>query len=748
MRNVSLTVLFLISIAFSQNVSISGKVTATGGAAIEGAVVKLFVNAMACTSKADGSYSLGGLVSTIGTATLQQENGVSFRNKAFVFRVSAPVSAQVRLYDLSGRKVATVFSGNLRQGSTSVPFAFGGLSHEMYLVRVAIGETNETYTMVSTSDKNFTLAPTLATRNMLAKAEAVPDWLQASKAGYASSSQQISTLTGVVNITLGALAAPNFGANVKIFDPTMSASTIQSGMNFSTGESSTNRVAWFFKPGNYSVTISVNFYIQAYGLGMSPEDVKITGSVQDVTGEGTGSFWRGAEGFSFTPAGGTDVWGVSQADPFRRNHVKGALNLCTNGASGGFISDCVIDGQISTNCEQQFYLRNSNINGCNSGGIWNMLFQGCNTPPAETYPTGGVTVSPKTPLVREKPYIVFDNTSGTYSVFVPALRTNSQGTTWYNATPAGELLPIDQFYIAQSSTDNATTINAALAQGKNLILTPGIYQVSAPILVQRPNTVVLGLGMATLQPQNGVIPLRTADADGITIANLLIQAGTMDSPALFQVGDSGSVQDHTANPPFVFDLFIRAGGAVAGTAKIGAIFNSNNTVLDHCWIWRADHGAGSGWITDTNTVRNGLVVNGNNCITYGQMVEHWQKYNTVWNGNNGQQYFYQNEYSYAVPNQASFMEGTKPGMPAIKVTDGVTKFLGWCLGVYSNFRGGAITVTNAVEIPKVPGASVHHVVTFSLDGDMGTILHAVNDTGPAAKYGATHMIRFGDYVGH
>jgi hypothetical protein len=313
---------------------------------------------------------------------------------------------------------------------------------------------------------------------------------------------------------------------------------------------------------------------------------------------------------------------------------------------------------------------------------------------------------------------------------------------------AGEYIPIDQFFIALAGTDNATTMNTALSQGKNLLLTPGIYQINTPLLVQRPNTVVLGIGMATLQSQGGAPVIKTADADGITVANLLIDAGSTDSPELCMFGDSGSMRDHSANPPFIFDLFIRCGGAVAGTTKIGAIINSNNAVLDHCWIWHADHGAGAGWISDTNTVRNGLVINGNNCITYGQMVEHWQKYQTVWNGNNGQQYFYQHEFNYDIPNQASFMEGTQPGIPAIKVMSGVTKYYGYGLGIYSYCRRAAITITNAIEMPKVPGCEVHHVVTFALGGDKGTILHAVNDTGAAVQNPSPTMIRFGDYTGH
>ena len=708
---------------------------------------------MACTSKTDGTYLLVGSTGIAGSgATVSRTNSIMYRNGSFIFNVSSPTQASANLYDLAGRLVAKVLNGRLNQGSASVPFSFDRLGHTMLVLRIKLGDASSTRILNPAASAGLAITQQSLANGALAKIAAV-DWLLAVKSGYASYMQTIDAYTGVINITMTALSgtAPNFGPNTSIFDASMSSSSIQSVLDAAHAASSqfgTNRAAFFFKPGSYTVNITVRYYMQAYGLGMSPEDVQVTGTVQ-ATEDGTGSFWRGVEGFSVNPTGGNAVWAVSQADPFRRMHVKGTLLICNSGASGGFISDSKIDGAITSGCAQQFYIRNTILNGINAGGNWNFMVQGCDNPPAETWPSGGINVVAKTPLVREKPYLVFDNASGTYSVFVPALRTNCQGTTWYNATPAGELMPIDQFYIALAGTDNATTINAALAQGKNLILTPGIYVVNTPIYVQRPGTVVLGLGMATLQAQNGSICLRTADADGITIANILYEAGSGGtSPCLLQVGDSGSVADHSANPPFVFDLFARCGGSVAGLTKVGEIFNSNNTILDHSWTWRADHGAGAGWNSDSNVIRNGLVVNGNNCITYGLMVEHWQKYNTVWNGDNGQQYFYQNELPYDVPNQASWMEGTVPGIPAIKVTDRATKFYGWGLGIYSYMRVTAITTTNAIETPKVPGISVHRVVTFALGGDKGTILHAVNDTGAAVQNPSPTMIRFGDYVGH
>jgi hypothetical protein len=733
---------------FPQTVNISGMVTNTSGQPVQAAVVQIFATPMACTTKADGTYLLSGSTHTIGTAAAQLGiNGIVYRNRSFTFTVSAPAQAIARLYDLSGRTVADVFNGRLNQGENRIPFSTGRVGCTILLLRTKIGNASGTYMLNPAVPASFAIRPSSKIGNGLSKAMAV-DWLQASKTGYTTAVKPLDSYIGVVNCTLSTVsaAALNFGPNVFIFDPTMSMTTIQStmdGLNASTAQFGTQRTAYLFKPGNYSLTVTCNYYIQAYGLGMSPEDVQITGAVQSVTG-GLVAFWRGAENLSVTPTGGTDTWAVSQADPFRRMHVKGGLNLSNGGASGGFMSDCEIDGATNPGSQQQFYFRNNGLGGW-SGGNWNMLFQGCDNPPAENWPTGAITVIAKTPLVREKPFLTID-AAGNYSVFVPAVRTNSQGTTWYNATPGGQLMPIDQFYIALSASDNAASINAALAQGMNLLLTPGIYSLDSPLLVQRPSTVVLGLGMATLKPQNGVIALKTADVSGITIANILFDAGTVASPALLVVGDSGSARDNSANPPFLFDIFARIGGAGDAQTDAAVIINSNNTVLDHCWLWRADHGSGAGWTT--NPAINGLIVNGNNVITYGQQVEHFQQHLTIWNGNNGQTYFYQSELPYDVPDQAAFMDGVEDGYSAYYVTNGVTNFQGWCLGIYSFFNKAPIIENNAMEVPRVAGIKVDHIVTYSLGNDQGQITHVINDTGATAKWTATPMIRFGEYIGH
>jgi hypothetical protein len=106
------------------------------------------------------------------------------------------------------------------------------------------------------------------------------------------------------------------------------------------------RHALLFAPGEYKVDVPVGYYTQVLGLGASPDDVHIAGDVRsDATlpnNNATCTFWKAAEGFSVTPAGGTMQWAVSQAVPFRRMHVRGDIVLHQkNGwASGGWMLYC------------------------------------------------------------------------------------------------------------------------------------------------------------------------------------------------------------------------------------------------------------------------------------------------------------------------------------------------------------------------------------------------------------------------
>jgi hypothetical protein len=409
-------------------------------------------------------------------------------------------------------------------------------------------------------------------------------------------------------------------------------------------------------------------------------------------------------------------------------------------ASGGWISDSKIDGNVDSDPQQQWISRNAQW-GSWTGSNWNMVFVGVVGAPAQSWPSPAYTTVGQTPIVREKPYLYHDGTQ--YAVFVPSLRTNSSGITWASGATAGTAVSIDQFYVAKAGTDTAATINAALGQGKHLLLTPGIYNLSDTIRVTNANTIVLGLGFATLKPTTGLAAMTVADVDGVILAGLLFDAGATNSPVLLEVGPSGSGASHAANPTSLHDIFFRVGGAAAGKATVSLRINSNNVIGDHFWIWRADHGTGVGWTS--NTATNGLVVNGSSVTIYGLFVEHYQQYQTLWNGNGGRVYFYQSELPYDPPNQSSWTSGGGVnGWASYRVASSVTSHEAWGLGIYAVFSNAGVNLDNAIESPTNGAARFHDMVTVSIVSN-GQISHIVNGVGGAATPNVSSVPRLTSY---
>ncbi|MEV8565069.1 discoidin domain-containing protein [Streptomyces sp. NPDC051322] len=534
----------------------------------------------------------------------------------------------------------------------------------------------------------------------------------------------------------------DLGPNVMVFDP--STPDIQAKVDevFHQQESAQfgdGRKALLFKPGTYNnINAQLGFYTSIAGLGLNPDDTTFNGDVTVdagwFNGNATQNFWRSAENLALNPVSGTDRWAVAQAAPFRRMHVKGGLNLAPNGygwASGGYIADSKIDGTVGPYSQQQWYTRDSSVGGW-TNGVWNMTFSGVQGAPAQSFPNPPYTTLDTTPVSREKPFLYLDG--NTYKVFVPAKRTNARGVTWDHGAPQGSSIPLSQFYVVKAGA-TAETINQALAQGLNLLFTPGIYHLDQSINVNRADTVVLGLGLATIVPDNGVTAMKVADVDGVKLAGFLIDAGPVNSQVLLQVGPAGSAADHSADPTTVQDVFVRIGGAGAGKATTSMEINSNNTIIDHTWLWRADHGTGVGW--ETNRADYGLTVNGDNVLATGLFVEHFNKYDVQWNGDNGRTIFFQNEKAYDAPSQAAVQDGPNKGYAAYKVADSVTQHEAWGLGSYCNFTADdTIHQDRGFLVPDKPGVKFHDVLVVSLGGK-GQYNHVINNTGAPTSGSST-----------
>jgi hypothetical protein len=582
------------------------------------------------------------------------------------------------------------------------------------------------------------------------------------------------TLSGVVGGSAAAApqappgaVQPDFGPNVRIFDPSMPTSEIQATVNAIRddqvdAEMGTQRYALLFKPGTYGspaepLIIQVGYYTEVAGLGASPADVVINGHV-DVYNRCLApdncialvNFWRSVSNLTINIMGETgcrasaNFWAASQAAPMRRVNVTGGnltlFDYCTAGpqfASGGFIADSKT-GFVINGSQQQYIVRNSSIGGW-SNAVWNQVFAGVQGAPVQTFPSPPYTTLATTPVSREKPYLYVD-ADGTYNVFVPDARTNTSGTTWETGPTAGESMPLSDFFLARPS-DSVKTINRELARGKHLLLTPGVYDVDRSISIKRSDTVVLGLGVPTLTAVDGAVPMRVADVKGVDVAGLMIDAGTVNSPVLLQVGTPHAKKSDPSNPTTLHDVFFRIGGPHVGKATVSLEVNSDNVLLDHIWAWRADHGVDGSFGWDVNTADTGVIVNGDNVTATGLFVEHYQEYNTIWNGENGTTILFQNELPYDPPNQAAYQHDGVLGWAAYKVADSVRRHELWGGGSYVFFNvNPTIHATRGFEVPETPGIEMHHLLTVNLSA--GTIDHVVNDTGAPATTDAIGVPSF------
>jgi hypothetical protein len=552
---------------------------------------------------------------------------------------------------------------------------------------------------------------------------------------------------------------PDFGPNVYVFSPSMPQSQIQATVDSIASQQvgnqfGTQRYALLFEPGTYGsaadpLFFQVGYYTSVAGLGASPGDVVINGAVDSFNQCSAGSctalvnFWRSLSNLTINfpapqPGGpcaqSAEFWATSQASPVRRVDVNGFTSLfdyCTSPSfsSGGFIADSQFSGSTVLNgSQQQFVVRNSNLDGW-TNAVWNQVFSGDNGAPAQNFGSGGqYTTLAASPVTQEEPFLQQDS-AGNYSVFVPAVQHDSSGTTWGNGPTPGTAIGIQRFFIVSPSTP-VGLINAALVLGKDLILTPGVYSLNHPIVVTRPDTVVLGLGFPTLVPAHGNVSMLVAGVPGVKLSGMIFDAGPVNSPALLQVGFGGRGWSDPADPTLVQDVFFRVGGATPGQAADGLVVNSSQVILDDIWAWRADHGNGVSW---TGNVGNtGVLVNGDDVTAYGLFVEHYEKAQVIWNGQDGTDIFFQNEMPYDPPSQAAWMENpATDGYPAFLITPHAADFSGYGMGSYSFFNQGVpIFATNAFEADNPPGLHLHDLLTIFLStAGSGGIDHVVNGVG-------------------
>jgi hypothetical protein len=561
---------------------------------------------------------------------------------------------------------------------------------------------------------------------------------------------------------------PIFGPDVCVFTPSTPQTAIQADLNAiatqqfpASSQFDSQRYAVLFEPGTYGtaadpLVFQVGYYTQIAGLGAMPQDTVINGEAQVINQcsggncQSDNNMWRSLSNLTLNvvvpsaaqlaaigglvPGNGTsascetssEFWSASQATPIRRAIINGNVffqEYCGNEnyASGGFVADDQFTDTLFFDGNQQYLVRNSDIGGA-SGALWDLVYSGVNGAPAPVFTGSGnqVTVLPTSPVTEEEPFL-YMNANGGFEVSTSLLEHNSSGPSWVNGADIGPSIPLSSFFVANPSTPVAA-INLALALGKNLILTPGVYDLDQPIVVSRPDTVVMGLGFATIVSERGNAGMVVGPNVGVKLSDLIFDAGPVNSPVLLSVGTPGLSAGSANDPDLVQDVFFRVGGAETTpvAATVSFLDNADNSIIDDVWAWRADHGNDVGWTV--NTGATGLVVTGDNVTAYGLAVEHYQKYEVVWSGQGGTDIFFQNELPYDPPSQADWMATpAQDGYPAFYVTPNVRTFQGYGWGSYVVFIDTTATLfdAEAYEAPDTAGVQFHDLCTVWIAGSGG-----------------------------
>ncbi|MGD0448395.1 MAG: hypothetical protein ABSB36_07225 [Candidatus Dormibacteria bacterium] len=449
--------------------------------------------------------------------------------------------------------------------------------------------------------------------------------------------------------------------------------------------------------------------------------------------------------------GSTDMWSVSQATPVRSVILNGTLNFqayCSQTGygsndygSGSYVANSEINGQLDWSGNQQGIARNTDMESA-AGYVWNYVYSGDACPPGYTPPagtacaptedafngatdsTGGadgiigvdqVTELPQSPVTREEPFLYTDQ-AGHWNVFQPSVQHNTTGPNFLSGTEAGTSAPIRDFFVASPTTPEPQ-IQGALNQGKDLVLTPGTYDLNSALVVSHPNSIVLGLGFPVLVPQRGNATMVVLPNSGVALSGMIFDAGPVNSPVLLSVGVPGPASSSAGDPDLIQDIYFRIGGAetTSVSATVSLLDNADNSIIDDVWAWRADHGAntsvtgpegqvGAGWAYNQGVT--GLEVTGNNVTAYGLAVEHYQKNEVNWSGNNGTVIFFQNELPYDPPSQTAWEASPiQPGYPSLLVSNNVQSFHGYGMGSYVVFIYTPATLWDAMayEAPNAPG---------------------------------------------
>jgi hypothetical protein len=500
-----------------------------------------------------------------------------------------------------------------------------------------------------------------------------------------------------------------------------------------------DRYTFIFTEGTYDgINIIINYYTSFYGVDMN-KVVLLNSSIVVPTFTpnyqlgALDNFWRSLENMTILikddgPNQQNFKWAVSQASPLRNVNIYYNYSLWffdlsyviipgegkkSVYASGGYASNIKTNASIIFGGQQQFCLNNfnyvtssTNINPPADNIIkelcaWNTVLTDSKTDIVNsadrkdnsgTYLFTSYSYKNNTGKSIDKPSFYFTNENDytSYKINIP---TKSSNTT----------ISSNNIFIAYPKANISKEINNALSQNIAVVLTPGFYKLDDPILITNNNSVILSLGMSTLEnPPDNCALIINDNLTNVIISGFFIQANNNskllknDNNCLIKIGSKHNKYNSlsTGFSVYLYDVFIRIGASNLGNEK-GPDYNkgngikqmveinSDNVIIENMWLWRADHTNGKenrDGIGPTNAYcENALVVNGNNVIIYGLACEHTLKDIVIWNGDSGIVNFYQCELPYDAP-----IDSTGLWNYSGFVING-SNFNGGGMGIYSYF---------------------------------------------------------------
>jgi hypothetical protein len=632
-----------------------------------------------------------------------------------------------------------------------------------------------------------------------------------------------------------------FGANVTIFDSSMSVASINAALN-ATPPGGGGKREFFFLPGTYGdpsvtpATATAGNVIQAEvapgtvigGLGRSPCDVVINGALSINNGF---LAIRDSQMSNLTinpiqadvPAGGM-LWYTSQTATLRRVNILGDLYVspvtqtpgaCENpcnpvtqgfqinvvpGVANGFvITNSVITGTVingdglnrpgieGNGGNSDIYFQQDDIGGYSGFGS-DMVFSGTRGAPPDNFGPGSISpyAAPGditnvafTPVIREAPFVYYDRRQ--FRVFRPSAQFNVRGPNWRTAGRQGDSLPLSSFYIATVATgDNAETMNAALASGRNLLLSPGTYVLDGPLTIVKPDKVVMGLGDPTLRADNtATLVVKNSARD--TVLSKFNADGRAFDPAdvgpfadnQVVIGDTPHGAGWRNDPTSLTDV-----SSVSGSTN-GFLLNQNYTILNQGQI-QTNNNSGDGYTTTNwaaSSGNTGAIVNGNHNTWQGIWLEHFKKTEITWNGEHGNVEFLENERPLTVPYDNPGEIGVQPhvwkmspdfdGYPSLAIAPTVHHFRLDGFQSWSRLGNGCYcNVTSVITTPVRRGVTFHALFTGEILGStppgttptgatVGGAFNLVNLDGVSASvpfsvgpWGATSAWPYSDLAGH